>query len=363
MARRPHRLVIAAVVVAVCLAFILLEIAQIYIARAVGQRGRDDFGAMFVGFLQPYAAFLLATPPVVLLARRFPIAARRLWSVPLHAVAALAFAVLHLGLDVAINALRAPQHTDFVRLTVQLLGHYLVPDVIIYAAIAAIVMVLDARRALRDREVVAAELSASLAEARLAALRGQLQPHFLFNAMNSVGMLIREERPRDALVVLAELGALLRALLADGAAHEVALAAELDFSRRYLGLEQVRFGDRLAVSFTSEPGLERGLVPNLVLQPLVENAVRHGVARHAGPGRVAVRAFREGARLVLEVQNDGPPPSPELAGGTGLSATRGRLASLYGDDHELSLAPAPGGGAIARVAVPFHTRPLEVAAA
>src|SRR5262249_14889311 len=114
-----------------------------------------------------------------------------------------------------------------------------------------------------------------------------------------------------------------------------------------------------------EPGLEEALVPNLLLQPLVENAVRHGVARSAGAGKVRLRAFRDGDRLAIEVWNDGPGPPADAAAraGTGLRTTRGRLASLYGDEQELALVAAPSGGALAGVSVPFHTRPLEVHAA
>jgi LytS/YehU family sensor histidine kinase len=310
--------------------------------------------------MQPWLCFAALVPVVVLFVRRFPLGARPLRVLPIHGLAAIAYAVLHLGLIAVVNRFRGGGPP--LDVLVLLLGEYLVLDVAVYAALAATVLVLDARREARERELAAAELEAHLAEARLHALRGQLHPHFLFNALNGVSMLVRAERGAAALEVLAELGELLRAVVADQGAHEVPLADELDFNRRYLALEQVRFGDRLRVSFDSPRELERALVPNLVLQPLVENAVRHGVAKNAGAGEVRVRAFRDGERLALEVWNDGPAPGPEGTG-TGLRTTRGRLASLYGDEQELSLGPGPDGGVVARVSVPFHTRPITVEAA
>jgi len=349
-----------AAVLGVSLAFVFLEIAQSLIGRAAGGGAGDGFAAMFVGFLQPWFCFAILVPVVVLFVRRFPLDARPLRVLPVHATAAVAYAVLHLALIAVVNALRGGAAPG--GMLVVLLGNYLVLDVAIYAAVAATVLVLDARREARARELAAARLKAHLAEARLHALRGQLQPHFLFNALNSVSMLVRAERGAAALEVLAELGELLRAVIADPAGHEVRLSDEIDFNRRYLALEKVRFGERLRVSFDCTPELGGALVPNLVLQPLVENAVRHGVAKRAGAGEVRVRAFRDGARLAVEVWNDGPPPGPAGAG-TGLRTTRGRLASLYGDEQELSLAAAPDGGMVARVSLPFHTRPIAVEAA
>lgn len=349
----------AAIAVVIGLGFVALEIGAAHLKRLFGARGRDSLGTMFLGFGIVYLVFILLTPLVVLFARRFPVEPGSRWRLALHVVAALVFSTAHIALVCAIHLARGSLGGPYLQQVGYLLGFYLVPEVTFYASIAAIAMVVRAQRAVREREVAAADLGARLAEARLAALRGQLQPHFLFNAMNSVGMLIREERPQDALTVLAELAALLRTLLREGTAHEVPLDAELEFSRRYLALEQVRFGDRLRVELEVGDGLAGALVPHLVLQPLVENAVHHGVSRKAGPARVRVRAFRDGAHLALEVWNDGPAPGAG-GGGTGLATARGRLASLYGDDHVLQLEAAEG-GALARVRVPFHT--LEVSAA
>jgi two-component system, LytTR family, sensor kinase len=336
----------ALAVLGVSLLFVVLEIIQNYIRRAAGGEGSDNLPRQIVGFLQPWALFALLVPGIVLFVRRFP------RPLALHLLGAVAFAVVHLALLTFIQWIRWPAQR-FASSLVRLLGFYLVQDVVVYAAVAATVLVLAARRELRDRELSAAQLQASLAEARLHALRGQIHPHFLFNALNSVAMLVREDRPADALSVLAELGGLLRALLAE-APHEVPLGAELEFNRRYLALERVRFGDRLGVSFECEPGLERALVPHLVLQPLVENAVRHGVARKAGPVAVRVRVFRDGGRLAMEVWNDGPQPiDPAQSDGTGLRTTRGRLVSLYGDQQDLSLR-STANGAVARVSVPLR---------
>jgi len=200
-----------------------------------------------------------------------------------------------------------------------------------------------------------AGLEEQLARARLDALRAQLQPHFLFNTLNSISVLTATD-PAGANRMLLDLSELLRATLAAGEAHEVTLDRELAMLERYVAIQQVRFGDRLAVRFEIEPAARAALVPSLLLQPLVENAVRHGVAASAGPGTVTVRAAVDGERLALEVRDSGPGLGavPANADGIGLGNTRARLRQLYGEAFRLDLASPAGGGLTVVVELPLR---------
>ena len=170
-------------------------------------------------------------------------------------------------------------------------------------------------------------------------------------------MCIRDSRnTADASRMLELLSDVLRQVLRGGETHEAALSRELEFLERYLAIEQVRFSDRLRPLFEIDPALARAAVPRFLLQPLVENALRHGIARRADAGLLHVSAHRDGGQLVLTVRDDGPglPATPYAGGGVGLSNTRARLAALYGGDATLAVANAEGGGVIATVRLPYH---------
>lgn len=210
----------------------------------------------------------------------------------------------------------------------------------------------------REHELKEAQLHRQLVEARLDALRMQLNPHFLFNTLHTISALIHEN-PEAADRVVARLSELLRASLDQSGEQEVPLTQELAFLDRYLEIEQTRFGDRLQVERTIEPGLQDALVPYLILQPLVENAIRHGIEQREQTGRLAIRARRDNGVLELTVSDNGsglpddPGPPRE---GIGLSNTRSRLRHLYGDNQRLELTSASGGGLEARITLPYHTQ-------
>ena len=212
---------------------------------------------------------------------------------------------------------------------------------------------------LRRREQLRTErMRADLASAQLRALTLQLQPHFLFNALNAVGALIVTERNREAFEVVGRLGELLRALLAIDQRAEVSLREEIDLAEAYVGIEQARLGERLRVRWDVADDLTSAQLPPMLLQPLVENAIRHGVARLPNGGTLEISAARAGGRLVLEVRDDGPDPpaapeTTERAGGLGLDNTRRRLAHLYGSDQSLALTRADGWTRV-RVELPYH---------
>jgi two-component system, LytTR family, sensor kinase len=208
-------------------------------------------------------------------------------------------------------------------------------------------------------ELRTARLESELAKAQLVALRGQLQPHFLFNAFNAIATLVRSNQNPAAVETIAQLSALLRIAMESSGSPEVTLEQELDFATRYLEVERVRFGDKLRVSVSVPPEALPALVPSLVLQPLVGNAVKHAVARRATPGTVGISARRRESRLVLEVVDDGPGDAPirdpVIRTGIGLANTRARLETSYRGDFRLEILPRAEGGTLVRLDLPWHT--------
>ena len=229
-------------------------------------------------------------------------------------------------------------------------------NLLLYWVLVAVSSAFQYYRKYRDRELHAAELENRLAQARLQALQMQLNPHFLFNSLHSIAALMHKD-VEAADTMISRLGELLRAALDSGESQEVTLRQELEFLKRYLELEQIRFGSRLAVAIETPAETLDAQVPNLIMQPLVENAVRHGIEPHSRPGLINLRAQRTGDELTLEVRDNGEGlrgsgPRPD---GVGLSNTRARLQALYGDAHEFSLGTAPGGGLLVRMTIPFRT--------
>jgi two-component sensor histidine kinase len=209
----------------------------------------------------------------------------------------------------------------------------------------------------RARERETAQLQTQLAEAKLSALHAQLNPHFLFNTLNAVSSLV-ERDPRGVRRMIARLSELLRYTLDGGNEHEVVLSQELSFLERYLEIMQIRFQDKLEIDMQIGDDARDALVPSLILQPLVENAVKHGVDKISAPGKIDIRARREVDQLVLTVTDNGPGPTRIAKlddAGVGLANTRQRLEQLYGSAQSLTLADAPDGGTIARIVIPFRT--------
>ncbi|HMB56841.1 MAG TPA: histidine kinase [Arenimonas sp.] len=212
----------------------------------------------------------------------------------------------------------------------------------------------------RERERQTITLQSQLADARLSALASQLNPHFLFNALNSIAELVhRDADAADRMIV--GLSALLRSSLEKAGTQVVALQEELRLLGYYLDIEKIRLGDRLHVDWSVAPDTLAALVPPLLLQPLVENSVRHGISRRVTPGRIVISARREMHQLVLEVLDDGGDVGIRTSGnGVGLATTRARLECLYGEAFGLELIQAAQAGTIARLTLPFHA--LEAAA-
>jgi two-component system, LytTR family, sensor kinase len=209
------------------------------------------------------------------------------------------------------------------------------------------------QRMYREQSVATATLERSLAEARLEALRLQLHPHFLFNTLNAISAFVPGD-PERAQRMIARVGELLRRTLNGGSASELPLAQELEMLSPYFEIQRMRFGDRLTIELDVAGGTEHALIPTLMLQPLVENAVEHGVKRTLGGAVVRLKAGRSGDRLRLEVSDNGA----GLGGtrdGVGLANTRARLTELYGTAHRLQLQNVPTGGTMVTLELPFRT--------
>ena len=240
-----------------------------------------------------------------------------------------------------------------------LLNHFL-----IYCGVIAAGFAREYSRRFRAREREAAQLAAEtaqlqadLTEARLSALNAQLNPHFLFNTLNAVSSLV-ERDPRGVRRMIARLSELLRYTLEGGTDHEVPLSQEISFLERYLEIMQIRFQGKLEIDLQIDDATRDALVPSLILQPLVENAVKHGVDKVAAAGKIGIRGRREGERLVLTVTDNGPGPAKIARlddAGVGLANTRQRLEQLYGSEQSLSLDEAVGGGTVATITIPYRT--------
>jgi signal transduction histidine kinase len=227
-------------------------------------------------------------------------------------------------------------------------------ELILYWAIVGAHAAMRWHEAWLTQSTARARLEADLSDATLRALKAQLNPHFLFNALNSVMTLIASDPPA-AQRMLVRVSELLRITLAANDEQEVTVAQELELVTRYLEIERIRFGDRLTVEIEAAAPVEEARVPALVLQPLVENAIVHGLSQRPGPGRVEVRARINDGRVVLAVRDDGPGlarPSAHRGKGIGLGNLRARLERLYGDRFELSLVDDPRGGACVTLVIP-----------
>ena len=310
-------------------------------------------------------AWILATPWILRLGRRFPLT-REQWrtSVPILVAISLGFVF---ALDMAtawystLVLPPGPNATSLLRSATRSFVIWVFSDLLTWWSILAVSYAVEHYQRLRERELAAAQLETQLSQAELKALKSQLHPHFLFNALHTIGSLVRTGDRENAVKVTAGLGELLRRMLEGAAQQEVPLRQELDFIKSYLEIEQIRFRDRLQVCFDVDPGVADARVPHLILQPLVENAIRHGIAPHLSAGRLVVRAAKANGKLQLVVKDDGPGTGDEDDGrpGIGLANTRARLARLYGNEYLLEVGNLPQGGVQARLEFPFRLATAE----
>lgn len=324
------------------------------------------------------------TPLVWWLGRRYPFDRRHVGRlIGIHALCSVAVAVLFAlsaVMVVYVTLYATASKEAFTTLFRGFLSSRLPLGILLYFAVLGIGSALDSRKRLRQRDIHASHLSAALARAQVQALQTQLQPHFLFNTLHAIGMLVHED-PAAASRMLTRLGDLLRQTLALTNIPEISLRDELSILNDYIGIERVRFGDRLTVEIDIAESLLSAAVPTFVMQPLVENAVRYGVTSRVGPGRIRIAAKRVGESLQLRVEDEGPSGvrpanhsghldshtttgesspgamSGEERSGVGLASTRARLVTLYPNSANTSieLQKRSNGGTTAVLTLPWRS--------
>lgn len=310
--------------------------------------------------LGDWYVWALLSLPIIAVARRFPLHRRHWFRVAvIHVTCSLVVCLAYVLIRAAVGQLQNPMlgtTTSFWGTVEQLLLKNSLLNLLIYWIIVSVSHAFEYYRKFRDREVETADLERRLAEARLMALQMQLNPHFLFNTLHTISALIHKD-PEQAEEMIARLSELLRTALENTDANEVPLQTELDFLQRYLQIEQTRFGDRLEVRLEVAPETLTALVPNLLLQPLVENAIRHGVEKSSGEGEVRLRAWRQDRWLRIEVADNGRgvTAGQSIRPGVGLANTRARLRHLYGSQQRLWLRQRPEGGLSVSLKLPFRT--------
>ena len=323
-------------------------------------------GGLVYWNLSSMAVWAALNPLVVALARRFPLE-RRHWlrNFLIHIPAGFAVLALYTTLYVPLHWLYGVRIVDepgrwatLGELYVHNFGYDLTRKVLLYWGTLIAVLALDLYRKYHGERLRAAELQTRLAQAQLQSLRMQLQPHFLFNTLNAIAVLIYRQ-PEAAEQMVTQLSEMLRISLDRVGVQEVTLRQELEFLGKYLEIERTRFQERLRVEVRVEPSALGACVPNMILQPIVENAVRHGIAPRSGGGRIEISARREGGLLHLAVSDDGrgadePVEALAARGGLGLANTRGRLSGLYGDRHSFALRSSAGLGMTVTITIPYR---------
>jgi signal transduction histidine kinase len=312
--------------------------------------------------LADWYSFALLSLPMLGLARRFQFH-RDNWpsTALLHLFASVFFSgfwiMLRAGLAQIIDRPIFGYAPDFSNDFVDLFSKSFHKNLWIYWVILAVSHAFDYYRKLNERELKTAELEKSLTQAKLRALQSQLNPHFLFNTLHTISALMHIDVEKADRMV-AKLSDLLRYALDSTDEHEVPLRDEITFLKRYLEIEQTRFGDRLTVTMDIPADTWDAKVPNLILQPIVENAIRHGIEPHARPGKIHLSARRENGQLTLEVRDNGAglKPNHTRREGIGTSNTRLRLQQLYGSNQSFTLENATGGGLLATVKLPLPSR-------
>jgi two-component system LytT family sensor kinase len=313
-----------------------------------------------------WLAWAPLTPAIVWLARRYSLV-EQTWKRNLltHLPAFLFISALHTAAATAITLSIKPfdnmgsgPFTFWARFLSRLNGSF-GSDLLVYGAVVGTCYALDYYRKYREREFLASRLEAQLAQAQLDSLRMQLHPHFLFNTLNSIVGLVRDNKNSAAVNMLVGLSDLLRHALEHSSRHEVELRAELNFIKLYLKIQEMRFSDRLQIEFDIDPATTKALVPNLILQPLTENALRHGIGRSTDSGLVGISSAITNGHLRLTVYDNGAglPDDWQMKGSTGigLANTAARLQQLYDDNHQFDIRNRDGGGVEVVILMPMRT--------
>ncbi len=333
---------------------------NVFVMRAEGMH--HNWGRLFLCLLIGWLPWALATPTVLRLGRRYPpVQWKPLSTWIRHLAACLAIGLIFSAWTAALEKLmnpwaKVPGPGSFPHLLSQTFYNGLLSTFFLYTAILLVGRMLDSRERLALQQTETARLNEQLSKAQLSALRRQIEPHFLFNTLNSIAGLIREKRNDAAVSMIVELSDFMRRVLEDSNRQQVPLGEELEFAQKYLEIQKVRFVERLQCSVNVPSELLLAQVPTLILQPMVENAIKHGIAKRAQGGAVRILASRSNGMLTLSVYNDGPslPANVEkIHSGIGISNMRTRLQSLYGDAFQLDMHNQGLSGVEVSVSVPF----------
>lgn len=356
-----------AAIIAVWVVLGLIWAGPIYLETKLDDMGHSPLRIFSWGVLM-WLVWAPLTPAMVWLARRYSLIDGA-WksSLLVHLPAFLLISIIHSAAATAITLSLRPfdemgSRPEFFwpRFLSRIPGSF-GSDLLIYGAVVGICYALDYYRKYREREFVATRLEAQLAQAQLDSLRMQLHPHFLFNTLNSIVGLVRDNKNHAAVNMLVGLSDLLRHALEHSNRHEVELREELNFIKLYLSIQEMRFSDRLHIEFDIDPATTKALVPNLILQPLTENALRHGFGRSAASGVVGITSAAEDDQLRLTVYDNGAglPDNWQLNGsaGIGLANTSARLQQLYDDNHQFDIRNRDGGGVEVVIVMPLRTAP------
>ena len=350
-------------ITSIWLGFGLVDAAQtVFVMRSEGMH--HVWIKLFVVTVLFWIPWALATAPVVYLGRRFPPgngAGMAGWFVHLMACAGigLAFTAWTTWLERFFHLyVGAEDPGTFVHLWFGKFFSGILSSLLLYAGIVAVSYLVESRAGLARQQAETARLNEQLVTAQLDALRSQIEPHFLFNTLNAVSGLIREGSNDAAVTAIAGLSDFLRHTLEVAGRHQVPLGEELKFTVQYLDIQKIRFAERLQVRVAVPEELLDASVPSLILQPIVENAVKHGIAKRVQGGMISITASRSAEVLTLSVCNDGPGLAVEDAGGSGIGSTnvRSRLRGLYGDAFRMTMCNAEMGGVEVLVSIPYTTR-------
>lgn len=363
----PPRRTLLRVAAVVWLTFGLVQCAQSYVfALAAGRTW--SLATALVNGMPWWLSWLALTPLVMYLADRFSFTGGRHWrSLGAHVFSSILIAIAQVSVVATVfwftTARFVGPGSSWPNQVQRFLGNYFLESVLTYGATAGVIVAIQFARAARDETVAratleaeAAALEASATQARLEALSMELNPHFLFNTLGAIASLVSQHRPAEARAVIERLSGLLRRTLGNNARLS-SIASELDLLDDYLYIQRVRFSDRLRVTMEIDEAARSCAIPTMLLQPLVENAIRHGVEHHEGRGDVRVQVGRDGDSVRIAIVDSGLGVALDATGqpareGIGISNTRARLAHLFGADASLVLRNAPDGGAEAIVVLP-----------
>jgi two-component system, LytTR family, sensor kinase len=342
----------------------VIYVIPIYLeVRAEGMG--HSFVRVFAWGILTWLVWAPLTPAIIGFARRFPLVGGS-WKtgLPVHVPAFLLFSALHSAAATAITLTIQPfdnmgsSPTAFWPRFVSRFKGSLGGDLLIYGVVVGLCYAIDYYRKYREREFVAAQLETQLAQAQLDSLRMQLHPHFLFNTLNGIVGLVRDNNNQAAVTMLVGLSDLLRHALEHSDQQEVELKDELNFIKLYLSIQQMRFSDRLQIEFNIDPSTSKALVPNLLLQPLLENALRHGIGGRTEAGSISITSAKENGRLSIVVADNGAglPNNWQLktSSGIGLANTIARLQQLYGENHRFDIKNRDEGGVEVEIVIPLR---------